>query len=118
MKIYEGMDGDEFRRGVYMQIAAMAYEGYLKHGRGGVVIHLPSTEVIGGTPTSDIVKQESFYVHKKSPNLPDGLADEFDNYDPEEEVLLLLQDENGIGASKLRIADAPTPKSMYQRSHN
>jgi hypothetical protein len=118
MKIYEGMDGDEFRRGIYDQIAAMAYEGYLKFGRGGVVIDTPATELIGTNLNSDIIQQPSFYVHKDSPNLPDGIEKEFVRYDPEKEVLLLIQDDNGITVSTLRIPDAPPPKIMYQRSRN
>src|SRR5215475_7362693 len=100
MKVYEGMDGDEFRRGVYMQIAAMAYEGYVKYGRGGVLINLPDTEVIASTPTSDIVQQKPTYLTKDNPDLPDGMADEFEKYDPETELILLLQDKTGgIGLS-------------------
>lgn len=107
-----------FKRTLWMQIGPLAYEGFLKYGRGGILIRIAEVDVTEGDEGNVQLKQKAQYIPMDHPDNQEGMKDFFEKYDPETEIVLMQLTDNGIELSIIREPELPSPKTLYQRAHN
>ena len=97
--------------------AAVAYGRYLARGRGGVLIPVAAIQLRPGG--DGIVDALGRYVTADDISsgkvvIPGDVTKEFESYDPEREVVFLLDDGQGIHTYRGAAAGQPSPKELYE----
>jgi hypothetical protein len=97
----------------------MAYARYVARGRGGILIPIGSIKFqpSGGGVLIDL---DARYVTARdiesgSVIIAPDATKEFEAYDPEREVVFLLDDGKGIHTYRGAAPDQPSPRELYER---
>lgn len=98
-------------------IAPFAYGRYLARGRGGVLIPVggiqlrPRREGIVDAPARYVTSED---IVSGKVLLPQEAAKEFDEYDPEREVVFLFDQGKGVATYRGAPSGQQSPKELYE----